>query len=455
MPKRAKELGTKALEAAIRRAGDGPKLIAVGGAIGLHLQVRPGTEPGRPATSWIFRYQAGVTPDGKPKRRDHGLGGYPDVPLSEARQRANALRAQLRQGLDPIESRRAEKFKVSAILTFDEAARRLIEAKAPEWRNAKHREQWRSTLATYASPVLGRMPVDAIEQRHILDVLAPIWTIKTETASRVRARIEAVLGWATVSGYRTGDNPARWRHHLDKVLPKPTKVRKVKHHPAMPIDAMPTFMAALRGRSGIAARALEFAILTAARSGEVRGARWGEIDLDAALWAVPAVRMKAGKEHKVPLSPQAIALLRRLPRLEETDLVFPSPRGKVLSDTTLSAVLRRMGVDVVPHGFRSTFRDWAAERTSYPREVAEMALAHAISNKVEAAYRRGELLAKRARMMNDWARFLDTPLAASYHGGRYTDSPQGVKVPEPRALTRGPASTTATVRESRSWQLQL
>ena len=252
------------------------------------------------------------------------------------------------------------------------------------------------------------MPVDKIELRHVVEVLTPIWHTKTETASRVRSRMEAVLSWATATGARSGDNPARWRGNLDAgILAKPNKIRKVKHHTALPIDDLPGFVADLRQREGVAARALEFAILTAARSGEVRGATWDEIDLDAKVWIIPAERMKAGKEHSVPLVPRAVALLKALPRYAGTDLVFASPTGKVLSDMTLSAVMRRMEVDAVPHGFRSTFRDWASERTNYPRDVAEMALAHTIGDKVEAAYRRGDLMTKRTKMMAEWAKFIE------------------------------------------------
>jgi len=225
--------------------------------------------------------------------------------------------------------------------------------------------------------------------------------------------MESVIAWATASGYRRGDNPARWRGNLDAVLPKPGKVAKVTHHKALPIDAVHGFVTDLRTREGIAARALEFVILTATRSGEVRGATWDEIDLDGATWTVPAERMKAGKEHRVPLSARAVALLESLPRMAGSEYVFAAPRGGMLSDMTISAVMRRMEVDAVPHGFRSTFRDWCSERTAYPRDVAEMALAHAITNKVEAAYRRGDLFAKRANMMSDWAKFIDMAPASA------------------------------------------
>lgn len=398
MPKKADEL--KAIQVERLKA---PGFHAVGGVAGLHLRV---SDTG--ARSWIARLMVGN------RRRDIGLGGYPDVTLSQARERAREARAKVREGIDPIEARRAALTALRGTLTFDEAAERLIEAKAPEWKNAKHAAQWAATLKTYASPIIGRLPVDKIELAHIVDVLTPIWREKTETATRLRSRIEAVLSWATASGYRSGENPARWRGNLDAgIFPKAGKIRKVVHHAAVAIDVMPEFMAELRERDGMAARALEFLILTATRSGEVRGALWSEIDLDAAVWTIPAHRMKAGKAHVVPLSAPALALLRGLPRLAGNDLIFPAPRGGVLSDMTLTAVMRRMQVDAVPHGFRSTFRDWASERTSYPAQVAEMALAHAIGNKVEAAYRRGDLLAKRVNLMRDWSRFCDAPKAAN------------------------------------------
>jgi integrase len=244
-------------------------------------------------------------------------------------------------------------------------------------------------------------------------MLEPTWTTKTETASRVRGRVESVLDWAKVRGYRNGENPARWRGHLDKLLPAPKKIAKVEHHPAVPVKKVAEFYTALRERSGTAARALEFALLTAARSGEVRGASWAEIDLDAKLWVVPAERMKAKKEHRVPLSSAAMKLLQGLPRMEGSDLLFPAARGGQLSDMSLTAVMRRMGLDSVPHGLRSTFRDWVAECTNYPRELAERALAHTLTNAVEAAYHRSDVLEKRRTLMQDWAKFLATPYAAS------------------------------------------
>lgn len=285
------------------------------------------------------------------------------------------------------------------------------------WRNAKHRQQWRNTLATYVYPTLGDLPVAAVDTGLIVQLLDPIWTDKPETASRVRGRIEAVLDAATVRGFRQGPNPAQWKGNLAHVLPARARVRKVAHHAALPFDDMPSFLAALRDRKGMAARALEFAALTAARTGEVLGARWGEIDLTAKVWTVPADRMKAGREHRVPLSDAALDVLEVVRPLalmkndvpDPTAPVFPGPRRALpMSNMTMLMLLRRMGRDdLTAHGFRSTFSDWAAERTAYPREVVEMALAHAIENRVEAAYRRGDLFEKRRRLMTDWARFCE------------------------------------------------
>lgn len=271
------------------------------------------------------------------------------------------------------------------------------------------RRVWENTLKVYVSPHMGTMPVRDIDLPHVLLCLEPIWKTKNETASRLRGRIESVLDWAAVRKYRSGDNPARWKGHLDKVLPAPTKIQKVQHHRAVPIDEMPMFMTDLRGKMGTAARALEFTILTAGRSGEVRGARWSELDMEAKIWTVPAGRMKAGREHRVPLSETAARLIQALPRVKETDLVFPGMKDKALSDMSLIAVMRRMEVDAVPHGFRSTFRDWVGDRTTYPRDLAEMALAHVIENKTEEAYRRSDALERRREMMSTWARFLDAP----------------------------------------------
>ncbi|MNI35451.1 Prophage CP4-57 integrase [compost metagenome] len=273
------------------------------------------------------------------------------------------------------------------------------------WTNSKHRAQWAATLEKYAYGVIGDLGVEEVALSHVMEILDPIWTTKTETASRLRGRLEMVLDWAAAREYRSGPNPARWRGHLDKLLAKPSRVTKVVHHKALPIDELPEFMKKLRGVPGAGARALEFAILTAARSGEVRGALWSEIDLDQRLWTIGAERMKAGRAHRVPLSASVVSLLNATSKWADTDLVFPGSSGRPLSDMTLSSVLRRMSIAAVPHGFRSTFRDWASERTTHPQEAAEMALAHTVSNKVEAAYRRGDMMAKRYQLMEDWAAF--------------------------------------------------
>lgn len=395
MPKVAKELSATEVRRINRRG-----FHAVGGVTGLLLRVSP-----TDTRSWILRVTVGK------KRRDIGLGGYPSVTLAQARERAREARRLIEEGIDPAERRKAAKLALVAsqeAMTFKQATAAFLRVKQTEWRNPKHRDQWQSTLETYAFPVMGDLPVAKVELRHVVDTLEPIWTTRTETAKRLRGRIEHVLSWATVSGHRQGDNPARWKGHLDAVLPSPGKVAKVAHHSALPWEQIGDFMADLRQREGMAARALEFAILTAARSGEVRGATWDEIDLEGRCWTIPAERMKAGREHRVPLSDAAVTLLEALPRMEGSDHVFTAPRGGALSDMSLPAVCRRMKVDAVPHGFRSTFRDWCAERTNYPREVAELALAHSIGNAVEAAYRRGDLFAKRAKLMNDWARWCST-----------------------------------------------
>lgn len=395
MPKTAIEL--KALD--VQRLTE-PGLYFVGVVPGLALQVLPSG-----ARSWVLRVMVAG------KRRDMGLGGYPAVTLAQARDLARAAREKVKSGIDPIEesraARSAQAASRAAALTFEQCALRYIEANASGWKNAKHAQQWRNTLEQHAFPVMGKLLVRDVALSHVLAVLEPIWQTKTETASRLRGRIETVLAWATVRKYRQGDNPAQWRGHLDKLLPKPSKVADVEHHAALPIGSMGAFMASLRAADGMGARALEFVILTATRSGEVRGATWPEIDLEAKVWTIPAERMKAGKEHRVPLCDAAVALLKALPRMAGTEVVFPGTKGQPLSDMTLAAVMRRMKVDAVPHGFRSTFRDWAGERTNHPREVIEHAMAHRLKDKAEAAYQRGDLFEKRRRLMGDWAAFLD------------------------------------------------
>jgi integrase len=332
------------------------------------------------------------------------------VSLKEARERARKARQQLLDGVDPIEARRSERakalFEASKVVTFEEAATTYFDAHQAKWRNAKHRNQFVSTLKEYVFPKLGKLAVADIDIGSVLSVLEPIWPTKTETASRVRSRIEAVLDWATVRKLRTGDNPARWKGNLQHVLPARSRLAKPQHHAALPYAEISAFMAALRKRNGVAARALEFTILTAARTGEVLGAQWDEIDLTTRTWTVPGGRMKAGREHRVPLSDEAVEILKTLPREKGNPFVFVGPRAGGLSNMAMATVLRRMDrADTTVHGFRSTFRDWAAESTAYPNHVVEMALAHTVGNKVEAAYRRGDLLAKRQRLAADWAKY--------------------------------------------------
>lgn len=413
MPRKALELGPLSVSRLTQ-----PGLHMVGGVAGLALQVLP--SGGR---TWILRATIGN------RRREMGLGGFPDVTLAQAREAAREARALIRRGIDPIEAgkeaRRALKEKPLATMSFRSAAEAYIASHQASWKNLKHRTQWTSTLEMYVYPMFGDMDVARIELPQIMQVLEPIWTTKTETAKRLRGRLEMILDWATAREFRSGPNPARWRGHLDKLLAKPSRVRRIVHHRALAVDDMPAFMRRLRSTEGAGARGLEFAILTAARSGEVRGATWSEIDLRQRLWTIDGARMKAGREHRVPLSDAAMKVLEALPVRGANEPIFVASLGSRLSDMTLSGVLRRMRVDAVPHGFRSTFRDWAAERTHYPNEVAEMALAHTVGNKVEAAYRRSDLFEKRVSMMRDWAKFCDG-------GGRPLQSPrQSSRAPDP------------------------
>ena len=393
MPKKAKDLS--ALEVSRLTA---PGHHAVGGVAGLYLYV---LDTG--ARSWVLRTMVGT------KRRHMGLGGYPDVPLAQAREKARAAKIEVSQGTDPIAQRVALASQLKAQQatqkTFEEAAKAYMEAHEKAWKNPKHRAQWGSTLKTYAYPHIGSLLDKDIDQEHVMKVLEPIWATKTETATRLRGRIESVLDWATTRKYRSGENPARWKGHLDNLLPAPSDIQKVESHRAVDYNDMAQFMADLRVREGLAARALEFAILCASRSGEVRGALWSEINREKAIWTIPAERMKAGKEHRVPLSTPAVKLLEALPRSDSSDLVFAGADDKPLSDMALTAVMRRMEVDAVPHGFRSTFRDWVGDCTNHPRDVAEFALAHKLSDKVEASYRRSDALEKRRQMMEEWADF--------------------------------------------------
>ena len=348
-----------------------------------------------------------------------GLGSFPEVPLALARQKARDSRELVREGINPIEAkqavRRAAAAASAASKTFAECAAKYIDAKSPEWANIKHLGQWRTTIETFANPVIGNLFVQDVDTPHVMAILEPIWTTKTETAVRLRGRLESILDWATVRGYRSGLNPARWKGHLSVMLPAPSKVANAEHHPALPYAEMPVFMGRLRAIDGESARALEFAILTAARSGEVRGATWAEVDFDAKAWTVPAERMKAKRPHRVPLSEPALRLLRARPAGELEDLIFPSSRnGRRLSDMAMTATVRRMQVDAVPHGLaRASFKTWATECTSFPREVIEMALAHTLENKTEEAYWRGDLFDKRIKAMRAWANFLGLPARAT------------------------------------------
>jgi integrase len=370
---------------------------------GLYLQVSASG-----SKSWVFRFKD------HGRLREMGLGSVHAIGLAEARKRATACRQMRLDGTDPIAVKKAgklkAKFEAARAMTFRQCAEAYIEAHKAGWQNAKHAAQWSSTLKTYAYPVFGALPVQAVDVGLIAKVLEPIWTTKTETASRLRGRIERVLDWATVRGYRQGDNPARWRGHLDQLLPARSRVQKVQHHAALPYAEVGQFMADLREQDTTSALALEFLILTATRTAEVIGATWSEIDLDAAVWTIPPERMKARKEHRVPLSKPALAILKRLHKHRAGEFVFMGARlGKPLSNMTLLMLLVRMGrADLTVHGFRSTFRDWAAERTSFPREVAEHALAHSLPDKVEAAYRRGDLFEKRRRLMAAWALYCGT-----------------------------------------------
>jgi integrase len=370
---------------------------------GLLLQITP-----TGVKSWIFRY-AGR--DG----REHfaGLGALHTVTLEEARERARKARLQLLDGIDPLEARKAAKaaraLEAAKTVTFEEAATKYYEAHEAKW-SKKHRQAYTGGMRDHVLPKIGKLAVDAIDTGQVLRCIEPIWQTKGVTANRIRGRIEAVLNWATVRGYRTGDNPARWTGYLDQTLPAPAEIKKVENHPALPYAELPAFMAELASREGIAARALAFAILTAARTGEVIGATWDEIDLQAKLWTIPAARMKADKEHRIPLSDAVLEILAALPRDSNWVFVGVAP-GAAISSIAMYRVLRRVRDDVNVHGFRSTFSTWAHEQTGHSNHVIEMSLAHAIGNAVEKAYQRGDLFDKRRKLMNDWARFATTPAA--------------------------------------------
>jgi integrase len=343
---------------------------------------------------WVLRFTW------RGQAKEMGLGSASSVPLSRAREKAAVAVRALEAGQNPI----AERKRTGGIPTFGEMADEVVAALSPGFRNQKHRAQWKSTLATYADP-LRSMPVDTVSTDEVLSVLKPIWTEKPETASRVRGRIEKVLDAAKAKGFRVGENPARWRGHLDHLLPRPSKLAR-GHHAAMQYEEVPAFIASLRERGALAAVALELCILTAARSGELLGMQWDEIDLQDAVWSLPAGRMKAGRPHRVPLSTRAVAILRKLEKSKRGEFVFAGHApGRPLSNMAMDMLLRRMNVDVTVHGFRSSFRDWAGNETLSPREVVETALAHVIGDKAEQAYRRSDALEKRRKLMDAWAHY--------------------------------------------------
>ena len=377
---------------------------------GLYLQVAQGG-----TKTWIFRFKSPVT--GKP--REMGLGSLSFLSLAQARERAIECRQQMLRGFDPIEERnngrRLQQLEQARAITFQQAAEQCIESKKHEWKNAKHGQQWVNTLTTHAYPTIGKLSVAALDTALVLKVLGPIWTTKAETASRVRQRIETVWDWAKARGYVIGENPAMLRGHLDKLLAKTSKIKRVKHHPALPYKQIHPFIKALRDKKGSSPLALEFAILTAARTGEVIGAKWGEIDLAAKVWTIPAERMKAGKEHRVPLCDRAIDILNSINSEGTADVfVFPGWKARTgLSNGALLVLMGKMGFgQYTPHGFRSCFRDWAAEEAhSFQTETIELALAHTIKNQVEAAYRRGDQLERRRELMAAWAKHIEAEQA--------------------------------------------
>jgi integrase len=404
---------------------------AIGGVAGLLLQIREPATPGAPIPrSWILRVTAGKA------RQVIGLGPYPQVSIQEARERAAKLATEARQGIDLVGRKRAERSALLASaaqnVTFKACAEAYMAAHATDYRSDKHRKQWGATLEVYAYPIIGNMLVHDIGMPQVLKILlqnttardgttGTFWHLKTETAKRVQGRIKTVLDYATVSGYRTGDNPARWDGFLDTQLGSPNKINPEKHHPALPYADMAHFIRHLRRNPSISAKVLEFLILTGVRSGSVRAATWPEIDFEKKLWVIPAAHTKTGQEHRVPLAPQAIQLLAGLPRMAGTDLIFPSPTGKVLSDMALSQLMRGMRergeltVAAVPHGFRSTFRDWGAEQTSFPDDIRKAASGHTVGDAVQQAYQRTDLLEKRRVMMNQWANYIDAPRHDSAH----------------------------------------
>lgn len=414
MPKQAKELSAvevKRLTCSVGKDGKPYNTFhAVGGVPGLLLQVAA-----TGAKTWILRTKIGT------KRRSIGLGGYPGVSLADARRKAQEVKDKITEGIDPVEERKAARRSLIAAqlstMTFADAMRDYIDMKAKEFRNPRQRQQWENSLNTYAVPHIGKVPVREIALPHIKAVLDPIWEEKTETANRVRARMENILGWCAVHGYRSNENPAKWKGYLDAVYASPEKIKNKGHHAALSVDAMPEFMKSLQKRTGTAARALEFLILTASRTNEVIGDKrinkagitWQEIDLKRKVWTVPADRMKSGKVHRVPLTDSAVDLLNGMEQGRPDQLIFPGPKGDIPSNNFLSALLKRMDQPATAHGFRSTFKDWAREYTAYADEVSELALAHVNSDATRAAYARSELLDKRRLLMNDWEQYC-------YHG---------------------------------------
>lgn len=401
MPRIAKELGP--LE--VRRL-TAPGYHQVGAVAGLALQITPGG-----TKSWLLRVSVGD------KRREIGLGAYPGVGLALAREKAQAVRDGIVKGIDPVAQRAAARQTIveqqqeekALAWTFKRCAEAYIAAKAPGWRSAKHSGQWSATLATYVYPVIGDVLVRHVNITHVTSIIEPHWTTKNETIDRVRNRIELVLDWASVRKLRSGDNPARWKGNLDKLLADRKIVGAVTGHRALPANQLYAFMQALRGVSGTSARCLEFVAFNACRSGEARMATWAEIDIKAKTWAIPGARMKSGRPHSVPLSDEVVVLLNALPRVEGTELVFPGAKaGRPLSDMSMTKTMRSMKVDAVPHGFRASFSSWCASSTAYPSEVREMALAHSVGDQTVAAYQRSDLFEKRRNLMADWAKFLDT-----------------------------------------------
>jgi integrase len=420
MPKIARELSAIEVKRLSR-----PGWHAVGGVAGLLLQIKPPVREGAPfSRSWILRVQVAG------QRQPIGLGSYPQVSLSEAREKARKLSLEAKGGVNLLARKRAQRSAlISAAArnkTFQECAQAYMKAHASDYTNDKHRKQWASTLETYAYPLIGKLLVADITMRHILDVLlqetthrdgtvGKLWYIKAETAKRLLDRIRTVLDYATVNEYRSGTNPATWRGYLDTQLPTPRGLKVVKHQPALPYRQIGDFMVHLRKNESISAKALEFLVLTGVRSGSVRLADWSEIDFKERLWVIPAAHTKTKREHRVPLPAQAIKLLRNLPGTAETEKIFPSPTGKALSDMALSQLMRGMQergelvLKAVPHGFRSTFRDWAADQASFPDEIRKAASGHSVGDSTHSAYQRTDLLEKRRQLMIEWANFIDQP----------------------------------------------